>query len=76
MELSHSRVAALDIGKRRLVACVRTPAASGQGERRQELCTFATTTSGLLELRDWLLAEHVTCVAMESISDYVRHEGA
>lgn len=72
MELLHSRVAALDIGKRSLVACVRTPAVPGDTERRQELRTFTTTTAGLLHLRDWLVAERVTCVAMESTSDYWR----
>jgi transposase len=70
MELLHPRVAALDIGKRSLVACVHTPVRPGEGGRRQELRTVATTTSGLLELRDWLVAERVTCVAMESTSDY------
>jgi len=72
MELLHSRVAALDIGKRSLVACVCTPAKQCEAERRQELRTFATTTPGLLELRDWLVAEGVTCVAMESTSGYWR----
>jgi transposase len=51
--------------------CTRAGEA-GEGGRRQESQTFATTTPGLLELRDWLIAEVVTCVAMESTSDYWR----
>jgi hypothetical protein len=61
VELLHSRFAGLDIGNKSLVACMRTPARPGAVERRQELRTFATTTPGLLELRDWLTAEGVTC---------------
>ena len=66
MELLHERCAGLDIGKRDLKACVRTPSPSGKRSRRQEIRTFATTTNSLLELRDWLLAEKVTLVVMEA----------
>jgi hypothetical protein len=38
------RVAALDIGKAMLVACVRVPHDTKPGRRRQEIRTFATTT--------------------------------
>ena len=62
MELLHERCAGLDIGKKDLKACVRTPNPSGRRSRRQEIRTFATTTNALLELRDWLVAEKVTLV--------------
>ena len=39
-----ARVAALDVGKASLVACVRVPHESKPGARRQEVRTFATTT--------------------------------
>ena len=55
MELLHERCAALDIGKKDLKACVRTPSPKGKRSRRQEIRTFATTTNALLELRDWLV---------------------
>ena len=45
-----ARVAALDIGKASLVACVRVPHESKPG-RRQEVRTFATTTRSLLNCR-------------------------
>ena len=72
VELLHERCAGLDIGKRDLKACVRTPSPSGKRSRRQEIRTFATTTNSLLELRDWLLAQKVTLVVMEATGDYWR----
>lgn len=68
----HERCAALDIGKKDLKACVRTPSPSGRRSRRQEIRTFATTTNALLALRDWLVAEQVTLVVMEATGDYWR----
>ena len=47
---------------------------AGPGQRRagraREIRTFATTTGALLALRDWLLAEGVTVVGMESTGVY------
>ncbi|MGW1077447.1 IS110 family transposase [Streptomyces sp. NPDC002537] len=72
MDVLHERCAALDIGKKDLKACVRTPNPSGRRSRRQEIRTFVTTTNALLELRDWLVAEQVTLVVMEATGDYWR----
>ncbi len=72
MELLHGRCAALDIGKKELKACVRAPSPKGRRSRRQEVRTYATTTSSLLELRDWLVAEQVTLVVLEATGDYWR----
>lgn len=72
MELLHERCAALDIGKRDLKACVRTPSPTGKRSRRQEIRTYATTTNALLELRDWLVGERVSLVVMEATGDYWR----
>jgi hypothetical protein len=41
MDVLHDRCAGLDIGKRDLKACVRTPS-SNRRSRRQEIRTFAT----------------------------------
>jgi transposase len=65
-----ARVAALDIGKRELVACVRVPHEDKPGRRRQEVRTFATTTRSLLELRDWLTCQGVALCVMEATSVY------
>lgn len=64
------RVAALDIGKAELVACVRVPHPDRPGRRVQEVRTFATTTRSLIALSDWLSEYEVTLVAMEATSDY------
>jgi transposase len=72
------RVAALDLGKAALVACVRVPHEDRPGRRRQEIREYATLSRSLLELADWLRCERVELVAMEATSDYwkpvVRHE--
>ena len=65
-----ARVAALDIGKASLVACVRVPHEARPGARRQEVRTFAATTRALLELRDWLVCQGVTLCVMEATSTY------
>jgi transposase len=72
VDVLHERCAALDIGKKDLKACVRTPSPSGRRSRRQVIRTFVTTTNALLELRDWLLAEQVTLVVLEATGDYWR----
>jgi transposase len=65
-----ARVAALDVGKKELVACVRVPHEDKPGRRRQEVRAFATTTRSLLELRDWLACERVSLCVMEATSVY------
>ena len=65
-----TRVAALDIGKASLVACVRVPHETKPGRRRQEVRTFATTTRSLLGLQDWLVSQGVTLCVMEATSSY------
>ena len=70
MGVLHDRCAGLDIGKKNLKACVRTPSPSGRRSRHQEIRTFATMTNTLLELWDWLVEEKVTLVVMEATGDY------
>jgi transposase len=68
MDTLIERVAALDVHKDSVAACVRLP---GKGRRRrQEKRTFRTTTEGLLVLRDWLRSYGVTVVGMESTGCY------
>jgi hypothetical protein len=68
MDTIIERCAGLDIGKKTLTACVRTP--DGKGGRRSQTRTFSTMTRQLLVLRDWLASERVTVVSMESTSTY------
>ena len=68
MDVILERCAGLDVHQATVMACIRQPATPG--ERAQVLHTFATTTPALLTLRDWLLAQGVTHVAMESTGVY------
>src|SRR5262249_56575140 len=56
-------VAALDVHKAQVIACVRVP---GEDGREQHLGEFSTTVRGLLKLRDWLEAHRVGQVVMEA----------
>jgi len=64
------RVAALDIGKAELVACIRVPNPDKPGRRAQEITTYSTMTRSLLGLADRLCELEVTRVVMEATSDY------
>ncbi len=67
MEVIHPRCAGLDVHKQTVVACARIV---GNGPPVQEVRTFATTTSGLLALADWLESFGVEHVAMEATGVY------
>jgi len=69
-ELHVERIAALDLGKAVLEACVRVPHETKPGRRMQEVRTYLTTTAALLQMADWFRCWGVTRVVMESTSDY------
>jgi transposase len=69
MERVLERCCGLDVHKKTVAACIRIPGKK-KGQREQEVRTFGTTTRELLELRDWLEANGVTHVAMESTGIY------
>jgi hypothetical protein len=64
-----AHIAALDIGKATLMACIRVPGEHDGSRRRQEVNEYATTTGALLRLADRLKELGVTRVAMEATSD-------
>ena len=68
MEVIVERAAGLDIHKKSITACVRTP--EGAGGRAEQVRTFAAFLDGLELLRGWLLEAGVTQVAMEATSSY------
>ncbi|HUE32971.1 MAG TPA: IS110 family transposase, partial [Mycobacterium sp.] len=70
VELVVERIAALDLGKAGLEACVRVPHPQRPGRRMQELRGYATTTAQLLEMAAWLRRWGVQPVVMESTSTY------
>ncbi|WP_423927173.1 IS110 family transposase [Candidatus Palauibacter sp.] len=68
MDVLIERCAGLDVHKKTVVACVRTP---GDGKcRRSRVRTFGTTMTGLEALGEWLGAHGVTHAAMESTGVY------
>ena len=69
MDVLVERCAGLDVHKKNVVACIRTPGA-GPGEREKEIRTFGTTMRGLESLRDWLGENGVTHAVMESTGVY------
>jgi transposase len=70
--LRNSGVAALDIGKKKLVCDIRVPGAGRRGTRLQEVATYQTMTRSLLVLADRLGELGVTRVVIEATSDYWR----
>lgn len=67
MEVVYERCAGLDVHKKEVVACARL--GSGSNCRREHR-RFATTTAGLLELKEWLLELQCTHVVMEATGIY------
>ena len=66
MQVLYERCAGLDVHKDNVVArvrCVSEP-------KHDEVRSFATTTSALLDLKDWLVSHAVTHVAMEATGVY------
>lgn len=70
MDVIVERCAGLDVHKKTVMACVRAP--DGKGGRTSQIREFSTYTEGLVALRDWLLDERVTQVAMEATGVYWR----
>jgi transposase len=68
MDVLIDRCAGLDVHKDKITVCVRrwVPGRRRQGETR----TYATFEASLRDLRDWLIVEGVTDVAMEATGVY------
>jgi transposase len=69
MDRVVERCCGLDVHKASVTACVRVSAESGSPPH-QEVREFATTTQGLLRLRDWLASFEVELVGMEATGVY------
>jgi transposase len=68
MDTIVERCCGLDVHQASVVACLLVERASGRA--RKEIRTFGTSTRELMEMRDWLLSERCTHVAMESTGIY------
>lgn len=69
MEVIHRRCAGIDIGKKSAKVCVRVQG-SGSRATSTEVTDWGSMTRDVLGLRDYLLEQQVSCVLMESTSDY------
>ena len=69
MDVVHPRCAGIDCSKKDAKVCVRI---QGQGGRARSatVSTWGATTGQILALREHLIAAKVTCVVIESTSDY------
>jgi transposase len=68
LDLIHTRCAGLDVHKKTVVACIRRLGPDGAID--SQVRTYRTMTADLIALADWLDAEGVTHVAMESTGVY------
>jgi transposase len=68
MDIVYPCCAGLDVHKKTVVACIRRLGPFGQPD--EPVRTFGTMTGDLLELADWLAAQGVVQVAMESTGVY------
>lgn len=68
MDVLHDCCAGLDVHKGTVVACVRR--VDPAGKVFKNIKTFATMTHDLLNLGDWLAAQGVRVLAMESTGTY------
>jgi transposase len=68
MQVVYERCCGLDVHKRTVVACGLLTQTDGSVQR--QVRTFSTMTVDLLALADWLEAQEVRVVALESTSVY------
>ena len=64
MDVLYERCAAIDVHQK--TAVTTTLISQPDGSLQKHTRTFATMTSDLLALEDWLRAHNITVVAMES----------
>ncbi len=69
MEVVHARCAGMDIAKSDAKVCVRV-AGAGRRKTMETVTTWGAMTASILDLREHLVAEGVTCVVMEATGDY------
>jgi transposase len=71
-EQIYLRSAGVDLGKRLVVACVRTPSQTRPGSWMLETERFGTTPGETRRLAGWLSQRRVEVVVLEATSDYWR----
>lgn len=71
MEVIHPRCAGVDVSKKDAKVCIRI---QGGGRRKttSTVGTWSSMAGSVLELKEYLLAQEVSCVVMEATGDYWR----
>ena len=69
MQTLIERGCGLDVHQAKVVACLLIVRKDGKVQKQMR--TFGTTTRELVGLREWLLSEDCTHVALESAREYV-----
>jgi transposase len=69
MEVVRSRCAGLDVSKADAKVCVRVQG-SGNGRTESAVSTWGSMTRQIMELREHLIAQRVTCAVLEATGDY------
>jgi transposase len=69
MEVLHPRCAGVDVSKKDAKVCVRVQG-SGRRGTSTTITTWGSTTAEVLTLGEHLIGEQVSCVVIESTSDY------
>ena len=68
MEILYERCAGLDVHKKNVKTCLKTPGSDARPSK--EVRTYATKTQNILEMRDWLKEQGCTHIALESTGVY------
>ena len=71
-EVLYLRAAGVDVGKRFVIVCVRTPNPRRSGTWALETERFESTPGEMRRLARWLAERAVEVVALEATSDYWR----
>ena len=69
MDVIHPRCAGIDCSKKDAKVCVRIQG-EDRGKKSSTVTTWGSTTTQILALREHLVAANVSCVVIESTSDY------
>jgi transposase len=67
MEVIHPRCAGIDVSKKDAKVCVQ---GRGRKATSSTVTTWTSMTGSILALREYLIAERVTCVVIESTAAY------
>jgi transposase len=68
MEILYQRCAGLDVHKKNVKTCLKTPGSDGRPSK--EVRTYATKTQNILQMRDWLKEQGCTHIALEATGVY------